>query len=137
VTHRDPDYLALVRHQHCCFGHLCDGGTEAHHAFGSASGGGRGLKGSDYLAVPLCRRHHHRAHSQPVTLAERAAMLAWAIRHLAAWLEGQCDGDRMRERLVRAILGNLANQIATDADEACRSWHSEPEPCPVPESDDN
>ena len=51
---RSDTYLAYIRTLGCI---ICDMPAEPHHI----DTGGIGMKGSDYLTVPLCRRHHDEA----------------------------------------------------------------------------
>lgn len=62
-TMRDPRYLDFIRRRPCWF---CGKLAEPHHSirhFPLISEGGIGVKGSDYLAVPLCRLCHEQMHS--------------------------------------------------------------------------
>lgn len=54
---RDSGYLNYVRTLPCV---VCGGRAEPHHV----EGGGVALKGSDYLTIPLCRKHHDAYHSE-------------------------------------------------------------------------
>lgn len=61
-TDRNPRYLAFVRSKRCWF---CGKDAEPHHPIKHwfpISNGGIGRKGSDYLAIPLCREHHRKVH---------------------------------------------------------------------------
>jgi hypothetical protein len=112
--HRCPEYLDYVRSLRCC----CCGApaqSEAHHAFGPYLGGGKGIKGSDYGAVPMCARHHRDEHdgheADPIVLllAMAKSLVAWRWRMDTSGLSvGKprriAAGDIAR-RLVTALFG--------------------------------
>lgn len=54
---RDSAYLDYIRSLPCA---ICGQDAEPHHV----EGGGVALKGSDYLTVPLCRKHHDEYHTR-------------------------------------------------------------------------
>ncbi|MBU0516744.1 MAG: DUF968 domain-containing protein [Proteobacteria bacterium] len=58
---RDPAYLAYIRKQPCLVCGGAQGPSVAHHD----NNGGKGLKGSDYDALPLCPVHHQERHNKP------------------------------------------------------------------------
>lgn len=64
ATMRNSHYLEFLREGSC---NIClREPAEPHHAFRYLAGisyGGLGKKGSDYLAVPLCRQCHNQIHS--------------------------------------------------------------------------
>lgn len=60
---RSKKYIAFIRLQPCIV-RGCWDATEPHHAGGIDSGRGVGIKGSDYHAVPLCRKHHTILHTK-------------------------------------------------------------------------
>lgn len=51
---RDKKYLAFIRQQPCLI-YQCSADATASHM----TTGGRGIKGSDYHALPLCHHHHN------------------------------------------------------------------------------
>jgi len=69
---RDNGFLAFLRRQPCCVGHVlggCDGHVDAAHIrFGDAKAGrvnpGMSVKPSDRWATPLCRVHHTAQHGR-------------------------------------------------------------------------
>jgi hypothetical protein len=70
VPTRSSKYLQFIRTRACS---LCaDPETDAHHSLRTLPGiseAGLAQKGSDYLAIPLCRRHHELLHSGRETLS--------------------------------------------------------------------
>lgn len=53
-TFRSKKYLAYIKTLDCCVGYHCEGDVVAHHT----ECGGKALKGSDLLTLPLCHKHH-------------------------------------------------------------------------------
>lgn len=51
-------YLVFIREQRCLISNQCIGEVDAHHTKSRGSGG------SDYSAVPLCRKHHTQYHTK-------------------------------------------------------------------------
>lgn len=90
-TARDPDYLNWLREQPCAFCRHPAPSEVSHHGRR-----GVGLKASDHLALPSCRRchrRHHSKHSSPhrrydaMTPEERRDAYAdLATRHRAQYL---------------------------------------------------
>ena len=79
ATVKNPEYLAFLRSRPCilCFSEH----SEPHHVFKTLAGisyAGIGLKGSDFLAIPVCRRCHTRFHNGSLKL-ERSQMLELII----------------------------------------------------------
>lgn len=69
---RDNAYLAYLRRQPCCVGHIlgdgCSGPTDpAHIRFSDFKAGrvnpGKSRKSDDRWALPLCRKHHDAQHA--------------------------------------------------------------------------
>lgn len=58
-TARDKKYLAFVLTQPCCICGIEDETIIYHHT----TTGGTGMKGSDYLTIPLCGKHHAEVHN--------------------------------------------------------------------------
>ena len=122
---RSPRHLATVRSRPCCLRGLgmgqCSGPVEAHHAFGSATGGGKALKGSDFAAVPLCVLHHRRVHAEPVPIAWLVEMAVAAIR--LAVDEGfgaMCEMERRRATSAKALrlaLGRAVGEVVEAVEE--------------------
>ena len=112
--HRDKKYLAFVRTQPCFLeGPGCKGRVEAHHAFGQYTGGGKGLKGSDYLAVPLCTKHHAAVHSKGQSPKGAAYMLSSAMLCLVEFVEASSTfSDEMTKKLLAVTIGSAARAIA-------------------------
>lgn len=63
ATIKDPHYLEFLRHRPCC---IClSQWAEPHHVFKRFLGisyAGLGQKGSDLLAIPVCRSCHDKIH---------------------------------------------------------------------------
>ena len=58
VRETDEDYLAYIKSQPCLvWNNECIGDITAHHTITVGAGG------KDYLAIPLCMRHHNDVHS--------------------------------------------------------------------------
>jgi len=65
---RDRDYLNFLRRRPCSFCGFPK--TDAHHAIKRLRGlseAGLGMKGPDYLAIPLCRKCHDELHNGKLT----------------------------------------------------------------------
>ena len=83
--HRDPRYLAWLATKPClCCGVHMDARVDPHHA----TVGGVGTKGSDLIAVPLCRRCHDLVQGKKWgELAQwgltQTVIFEWASRYLA------------------------------------------------------
>jgi hypothetical protein len=83
---RDPVYLGFIRTRVCSF--CFSTPVEPHHVFKhfpQIGGGGVGLKGSDYLAVPACRRCHSDIHSGALRV-ERVQLLELLIINLVCFV---------------------------------------------------
>jgi hypothetical protein len=81
---RNSGYLEFIRTRPCWF---CGRPAEPHHSikhFRLISGGGIGLKGSDYLAIPMCRLCHDKKHSGQLKI-ERVELLEIIIVNLVAF----------------------------------------------------
>lgn len=109
--HRDEGHLTMVRANPCCVCG-CHEDVEAHHTFGAYLGGGRGLKGSDYGAVPLCRSCHAAEHdgrgTDPIRLLLSLARMG-VSRRLAIDLPPLDAGAKAR----RIVFGDVARRIVT------------------------
>ncbi|MBU0515573.1 MAG: DUF968 domain-containing protein [Proteobacteria bacterium] len=89
---RDKAYLAYIRLQPCLVCGGARGPSEAHHE----DNGGKGLKGSDYRALPLCSIHHRERHDTGQqtfwtrnNLDPRAEMLRYLEWYLVYTLTGR------------------------------------------------
>lgn len=62
-TYRSEKHLKWIRSKSCC---SCgyDDGVDAHHIIGIGHGI-MGSKESDALTIPLCRKCHHKCHTDP------------------------------------------------------------------------
>lgn len=83
---RDPVYLDFVRSRVCSF--CASAPVEPHHVFRHFPGigaGGVGLKGSDYLTLPVCRNCHTRIHSRNLHV-ERVQFLELLIINLVCFV---------------------------------------------------
>ena len=120
TPHRDEKYLSHVRSQACCLYGGCQGPVQAHHAFGSAGGGGKGIKGSDYLAVPLCVKHHGEAHADDPAPDVLARMAMRIVDNLVGYFGHD-------SKTVRVVLGSAVASIAEGFAPA-----EQPEPTPLP-----
>ena len=101
--HRDPRYLAWLATKPClCCGVHMDARVDPHHA----TTGGVGTKGSDLIAVPLCRRCHDLVQGKKWgELAQwgltQTVIFEWASRYLADYVferEEQREADRLAGR---------------------------------------
>jgi hypothetical protein len=92
-TMRNRDYLAFIRSRVCWF--CFSGATEPHHSirhFRGIGSGGVGVKGSDYLTIPLCRPCHERIHLRRL---ERSEYLEIIITNLVCYItEAKSRQDR-------------------------------------------
>jgi len=96
----------------------CSGPVEAHHAFGSATGGGKALKGSDFAAVPLCHMHHQRLHSEAVPAVWHAEIAAAAIRGAVDALgEEGVEVSVLGSKGLRLALGRAVGEVVEAVDE--------------------
>lgn len=110
---RDPKYLESVRRFPCCIvGEDHEGPVEAHHAFGQYCGGGTGLKGSDYAAVPLCSRHHRTIHSEGTHWLYTVRMLEAVATCLGEWMEKKAGGQMLKDKIIHAVYGVAAAHLA-------------------------
>ena len=87
ATIKDPAFLDFVRSRPCiiCFR---EDRSEPHHVFKMFAGisyGGIGSKGSDFLALPVCRECHTRFHGDRFEL-ERERILELIIVNLVCFL---------------------------------------------------
>lgn len=87
-TMRNSTYLQFIRSRPCsfCAWSPCD----PHHSikrFRPVSEAGLGQKGSDYLAIPLCRRCHGNLHQGSLKL-DRQELYELIIVNLVAFLAG-------------------------------------------------
>jgi len=84
----DPDYLRYIKRQPCL---LCPSASvDPHHTKT------RGAGGSDYRALPLCRKHHedlHRRGAIVFALDYRIDLQAEQIRLLEMYVSALKDGD--------------------------------------------
>ena len=80
-TDKDPTYLAWVRKQPC----VITGKTpcEAHHT----QTGGIGMKGSDYLALPLYHTEHKRCHQGGAITFWKDDIKQLIIDHLVRYIK--------------------------------------------------
>lgn len=116
---RSPTHLAATRSRPCClrgFG-ACSGPVEAHHAFGSATGGGKSLKGSDLAAVPLCHLHHQRLHSQSVPIEWHVEVACAAIRGAVDYAAMETAMGTMASKALRLALGRAVGEVVEAVDE--------------------
>lgn len=83
---RSRNHLSRVRGRPCC---ICGAPapSDPHHFAGAA---GTALKCSDYLTVPLCRKHHDEFHSKGSIAGNKAVTMAtfwrWCAMELNAIL---------------------------------------------------
>lgn len=90
LPQRNPNYLAFIRKQRCLVyrlssSHECEGPVDAHHCFKfllGVSEGGLGKKGSDYLAIPLCRLAHSKRHGLGRAYLDDLTVLRECVRLL-------------------------------------------------------
>lgn len=108
TPHRDEKYKEWVRSQSCCLRGwgLCEGDVVPHHHLGQYLGGGKGLKGSDYGAVPLCCGHHRDVHDGRTELAQDLRLVAWIVEHLPRW-----PGRRVDAKALRITLGSAVRDL--------------------------
>jgi hypothetical protein len=87
---KDPNYLGFIRSRPCL---ICgDPRTDPHHALRRLRGisaAGMAQKGSDYLAIPLCRVHHDALHRGSLKL-QRGELLEFIVINLICYLETLC-----------------------------------------------
>jgi len=96
----------------------CLGPVEAHHAFGSATGGGKALKGSDFAAVPLCHLHHQRLHSEAVPAVWLVEIAAAAIRGAVDALgEEGVEVSALGTKALRLAIGRAVGEVVETVDE--------------------
>jgi hypothetical protein len=55
MPYRNKKYLQWIQSQPC---EICNGKSEPHHIRKERWGAGMGQKPHDYVAIPLCRKHH-------------------------------------------------------------------------------
>jgi hypothetical protein len=92
-TMRNSEYLDFIRSRPCWF---CQKRAEPHHAirhFRLISDGGFRRKGSDYLAIPLCRQCHEEVHSGHLKI-ERTALLEIIVINLVVFIAELEHGRR-------------------------------------------
>jgi len=78
-TPRSKHYLNYIRSLPCC---LCGHPAEAHHM----ETAGVGMKGSDYLTIPLCRIHHNEYHNKgKKTFTDSHGLNPWRL--MAKYME--------------------------------------------------
>lgn len=83
---RDLAYLEFIRRRPCAF--CGSGATEPHHSMKRLRGiseAGLGQKGSDYLAIPVCRRCHDRIHFGQLS-PTREELLQLVVTYLIGYL---------------------------------------------------
>lgn len=88
-TMRDPAYLDFIRGRVCSF--CFNAPAEPHHAlrhFREISAGGIGVKGSDYLSIPVCRRCHERIGAGNLQV-ERVELQELIIINLVCFVAGR------------------------------------------------
>jgi len=107
---RDVAYREFVRTFPCCLKGQHSGDVAAHHAFGMFGGGGKGLKGSDYLCVPVCDGHHQSLHSQGLTSIDRCLMLYSIARLLSEYTERKPND--LTPRVTSITIGSAAAMIS-------------------------
>lgn len=101
---RNPKYLEFIRTRPCWF---CGREAEPHHSIKHLrpiSDGGTARKGSDYLAIPLCRLCHGKVHSGQLKI-ERVELLEIIIVNLVAFIAergSKCD-EHTRRTLFRSF----------------------------------
>lgn len=91
---RNPRYLEFIRSRPCAF--CAHPATEPHHTFKTLRGvcaAGMAQKGSDWLTIPVCRRHHKMIHSSPFK-PSREELLELITTYLIVFL------DLHREKLL-------------------------------------
>ena len=85
---RSEEYLSYIRGLPCC---VCGKSAEPHHL----GTGGMGMKGSDFSAIPMCRKHHDEAQAYKKEFHKDSPFLwrcvadnlvRWADRN---WSEGR------------------------------------------------
>jgi hypothetical protein len=77
---KDPAYLAWIKQQRCL---LCNSPVDPHHTVGIGAGG------SDYRALPFCRRHHQECHRVGKLTFQKRHNIDFAeeiVRHLETYL---------------------------------------------------
>ncbi len=81
---RSESYLEYIRSRPCC---VCQTKpTEPHHTVC----GGVGLKGSDFAAIPMCRKHHREIEDRGVDTFQRENQInisTVVATHTIAWLD--------------------------------------------------
>ncbi len=81
---RSKRYLEYIRSQPCC---ICQATpAEPHHTVG----GGTALKGSDFAAIPMCRKHHREVEDRGVETFQRENHISISTvvaTHTIAWLD--------------------------------------------------
>lgn len=85
TPHRDEDYLKFLRSRPCSF---CANPAEPHHGIRSLAGlspAGMAQKGSDYVAIPVCRSCHTKIHEGTLR-PERVELLDVIIINLVCHL---------------------------------------------------
>ena len=125
--HRNPGYLAWVRGEGECVFYrdgACEGPIQAHHAFNGATGGGRGMKGSDYACVPICAKHHREVHDKPVTARRRVLMLGDVLGLGLRWLSTIAGDNEIKQRTIKVIIGVIAAKVVDEIAEATDNWTS-------------
>ena len=80
VSFREAQYLEFVRKRPCSF--CGNPNTEPHHVFRRLRGiseAGMAEKGSDYLAIPICRACHARLHEGSLKVADEDLLVCIVI----------------------------------------------------------
>ena len=88
TTIKSREYLDFIRGRPCSF---CVSPAEPHHPIKRLRGiseAGVSQKGSDYLAIPLCRFCHAKIHAGTIRL-ERVELLELIVVNLVGYLEMQ------------------------------------------------
>ena len=95
---RNSAYLQFLRNRPCS---IClRGPCEPHHLFKEFHGistAALGRKGSDYLAIAICRECHEKIHAGSLQ-PSRVYLLELIIVHLVCFIDGELRTARWRDR---------------------------------------
>ena len=86
---RDKDYLEFIRNKPCI---VCAGNAEPHHL----GEHGIGIKATDYMAVPLCHKHHTECHSGGIIKFQERYNISFPsriIEMLILFIEGETNAN--------------------------------------------